>query len=324
VDTVAALLFSDAMMGENWAETAETDLKKMNTDKFGRPFKHPDSVVAWGMMYKAANRLSYRAALGVVNMIIRRHGLPEMSLSQFYGRAQEIAEKEMFTCDVTDARVLAYGTGDVPPKDGAVVAVDSTGMSLNKYGGWLAYVWKKVAKAGWVKLHVLADTDTNEVLSYVITDESCGDVSCIERLVELAQGAGHRPAKILADAAYDKISLWKKYAEEGIEFVANIKSSLLKKYKGGRVKSNGCPKRAAHIRFINKEGRDAWKALVGYGRRWKVECVFSDLKRKHGDMMRARDRYRMAAELFWIVRCHNRYKAIRASVASERKVKREV
>ena len=39
-----------------------------------------------------------------------------------------------------DGRILAFGRCEVTPSDEAIsVAVDSTGISLNKYGGWLAH-----------------------------------------------------------------------------------------------------------------------------------------------------------------------------------------
>ena len=308
-------LFEYELLEDSWTETPENDLRKMNENKFGRPFEHPDSVIEWGMAYRIANGRSYRRSVGAVNFFLEKRGNPPISLSQFYHRAQRLAETRMMTCDVTDARVLGYGACDVEPKNNVVVAVDSTGMSLNTHGGWLSYYWNMRAITGWVKLHVLIDTETNEILAYVITDESCGDVSCIEKLVELAAGAGHTIKRILADAAYDKIELWTKYWGAGIEFFANLRTSQLGKYAGGRVKSNGCPFRAAQIRIVAEKGRDAWKKLIGYGRRWKVECTFSDLKRMFGDVMRARDRYKMASELYWKIKCHNLYRSIRKVVA---------
>ena len=319
-DNDSAQIFEDLLPDDSWTEMAEKDVADMNKDKFGRPFEFSDRAVEWGMAYRAATGGSYRRALGAVNHFLRKHGHPEMSLTQFYDRAQTIAERAMCTCVVTDGRILAYGKGNVPPKTDVISAVDSTGESLNKYGGWLMHRWNMKKISGWIKLHTLIDTGTGEVLSFVITDESCGDVSCIELLVELAQEAGHKLKRILADAAYDKIKLWKKYWEMGIEYVVNIKSSLLGKFSGGRVRSGGCPFRAAQIRSIRENGRDQWKEAVGYGMRWKAECAFSDMKRMYGDTMRARDSSRMAAELYWIIRSHNLYKSIRAAVAGGRKI----
>ena len=60
---------------------------------------------------------------------------------------------------------------------------------------------------------------------------------------------------MLADAVYDKIDMWKKYWGMGIEYFANLRTSKLRKFAGGRVKSNGCPLRAAQIRIAAKRGK---------------------------------------------------------------------
>jgi hypothetical protein len=318
VDDAAMQMFECGIMDDGWTETVERDLEEMNRGKFGRPFVCSDSAIEWGMMYRAAAGTNYRRTVGAVNRLLRKNGHPEISLTQFYDRAQSLAGSRMHASDPDDERVLGYGTGEVVPEGDVVAAMDSTGESLGSHGGWMEYFWNMEKRTGWIKVHVITDTDTNEVLSYVITDESCGDISCADRLIGLAQGAGHRLKKLLGDASYDKIDLWNLCKRNGTEYCANIKSPQLGKHSGGYVRTNGCPQRAAHIRKILKVGRDKWKEDVGYGRRWKVECAFSDLKRMFGDVMRARTRHRMAAEIYWIIRCHNLYKCIRKVVTGER------
>lgn len=275
-------------------------------------------MIEWGMMYRAAEKKNYRRAAGAVNHRLRRSGYPEISLTQFYDRAQSLAERKIDP-DITDSRMLAYGAGEINADDTSIdVAADSTGMSLNKYGGWMRYFWNTEKVNGWIKVHVVVNVRTGEILAYVITDEDCGDVTCMEKLIDTAKEAGHDIAGIFADASYDKIELWKKYRSEGIEYRVNINSPQIKKYAGGKVRANGCPLRAAHIRMIIEIGRDAWKKEIGYGMRWKAECAFSDMKRMFGDIMRSRVRHRMAAEIYWIIRCHNLYKSIRRAFAEER------
>jgi hypothetical protein len=318
IDNDAMQAFESELLDEKWMETVENELHSMNDGKFGRPFRFSDSVIEWGMMYRAAEKKNYRRAAGALNCRLRKSGYPEISLTQFYDRAQSFAERKM-DLDMTDTRVLAYGTGEIEADDMKVeAAVDSTGMSLNKYGGWMRHFWNTETVSGWIKVHVVVNVHTGEILAYVVTDENCVDVTCMERLIDAAKGAGHDITGIFADAAYDKIELWKKYGSEGIEYRVNIKSPLIKKYAGGRVRANGCPLRAAHIRMIIEIGRDAWKKEIGYGMRWKVECAFSDMKRMFGDVMRSRVRHRMAAEIYWIIRCHNMYKSIRRAFATGR------
>lgn len=292
------------------------ELMRSNKGKVGAPFRHPDCIIGWIMRVKTMNRSSYRDAVGDVEDRLVALGLPPLSHNQLYERARILFDSLVKTTDVCDARVLAYGSFPSTTGCDVVAAVDSSGFSLNKYGGWLFHKWNLEPASGWVKFHAMVDVRTQEVLSYVITDESCGDKSCFERLVDSALQAGHRVTSLLADAAYDKLEHWKLCRSLGIRFIVNINSPLLGKFiRNGRVIAKGVPERAAHIRRIREIGREAWKKEVGYSNRWRVEGAFSDLKRRFGDIMRARERSNMAADLYWRVVDYNLYKGIRSALA---------
>lgn len=292
------------------------ELMQANSSKVGAPFRHPDCIIEWVMRVKAMNKSSYRDVVGDVEDRLLALGLPPLSHSQLYERSRVLFESAVKTTDVCDARVLAFGS--FPAEDGKDVtaAIDASGFSLNKYGGWIFHKWNMEPVTGWVKLHAMVDVETQILLSYVVTDESCGDQSCFARLVELAVQAGHNVTRLLADAAYDKLDNWRLCRTFHIDFVVNISSPLLGKYLWDRrVRSNGVPERAAHIRRIREIGRKAWKEEVGYPMRWRIEGAFSDLKRRFGDIMRARRRENMAADLYWRLVDYNEYKGIRSALA---------
>ncbi len=187
-------------------------------------------------------------------------------------------------------------------------------MSLNKYGGWLAYHWNKKPVTGWIKLHAAVDPDTNRILAYAVTDEGCGDVNILGPLVEDVVSAGHNVNKILADAAYDKKSYWSEYTAKKMDVVINIRSSQLEKNMPSHhldIRAHGCMPRAKEMMRIRDVGRDQWKQEVGYGRRWKVECTFSDIKCLFGDILRSRTRQIDVEETVAEVLLLNEYKGIR-------------
>ncbi len=167
---------------------------------------------------------------------------------------------------------------------------------------------------GWIKLHAAADPDTNRILAYAVTDESCGDVNILGPLVEDVTSAGHRVGKILADAAYDKKDYWNEYTARGIDVAINIKSSQLNRNvpdRPSRIVSHGSAARGREMRRILEIGRDGWKKERGYGRHWKVECTFSDAKRLFGDVLRSRTRQTDVEETVAKVVLLNEYKGIR-------------
>ncbi len=155
-----------------------------------------------------------------------------------------------------DDRILAFGKCGVRPLEEAITAaVDSTGLSLSKYGSWLTYRWNKKAYAGWIKLHAAVNVGTNEILAYAITDERMGDVSCLGLLMEMVFEGGHNVGGLLADAAYDKKDVWRKYDAEGIHVAINIKSPQLGKHapeNPSGIRSHGCTVRGRHIDAYSK------------------------------------------------------------------------
>jgi transposase len=131
------------------------------------------------------------------------------------------------------------------------------------------------------------------------------------RLMDLLAEGGHDVVKVLADAAYDDRDNWNAMRERGIDFKANIKKSCTGKFKG-------CSARGLLALRRGEIGEQAWKLEIGYGRRWKVECTFSDLKRLFGFMLNARLKKWMAFEVYWRIRAHNVYKGMLMELREEK------
>ena len=275
---------------------------------------YSDALIAWIVLLRTVLKTSYRLMLGIANSFITKAGLPAISLTQLFDRCTSIGLNIG-----SEGRFLAFGAGNVPPKPYRItVALDATGISLNKYGGWLAHRWNMKKASGWIKLHVAVDVSTNEILAFVVTDESVGDISCTDKLMDLVMAAGHDVGKLLADAGYDSKANWNRYLGMGMGVCINIRSSQVNdrfrptgRYKG---RSYGCVARGNAIRRINMIGRDQWKKENDYGMRWKVECTFSDLKRILMDILRARTRWNCVQETLNKVLAHNMYKNIRVQL----------
>ena len=310
LDTGAMEEFGRRLFEIGWDVGHLADIRSMNDGKVGHPFVYSNALILWIVMLRTVLKISYRLVLGIANVFIKKAGLPPISLTQLFDRCNS-AERNVHS----EGRFLAFGTGNVVPKDHKItVALDATGISLKKYGGWLAHKWNMKKTTGWVKLHAAVDVDTNEILAFVITDESVGDNSCTGKLMELVMAGGHDVGKLLADAGYDSKENWRKYTEMGMEVCINIKSMQLKKQMptgNNHIRSHGCMPRGMQMNRILEIGRDEGKKEMGYGMRWKVECTFSDLKRILMDILRAKTRWNCVQETLNMVLAHNTYKNIR-------------
>lgn len=316
VENKSRELFVSKLDENPWAEVYDEELRVMNAGKKGAPFRIPDSVIRDAMMRFAADGKGYRDVAAKMSLELKKRGFPSISYSQLKKRSDRlkvhIMHNEAFCC-----RLIAYGSGGVTPDPDTplTVAIDSTGMSPDPASGWMAYHWDKKQVRGWYKLHVAVDVDSNRVLSYAVSTEFYGDNRAFDTLMDIVLSDGHDVEMVYADAAYDAKDNWNGMKDMGIGFIANIRGCLdPSKRNASTGKAKGCMERAKHIRIILEDGRDAWKDLVEYGKRWKVESTFSDMKRMFGDTIRARGPGAVANVFYWIIRALNLYKECRIEV----------
>jgi len=305
VDNNAPVRFAEELIFEGFGMMIIADIE--HHDRAGRPREYPDSMVIWGMKIMYAFKQGYRVTVGVMKGILKRTGIGCISVSQFYHRAKEIFLNET-SKEITDARILARGIANVVPTGRKItMAVDSTGVRPSSAGEWLAKTYDMKKKTGWIKFHAAVNVDTNEILAFVITTENCGDNTCFMMLVRMVLAAGHDVDAIYADAAYDAKDNW-RLANEGIRFISNIRKDATGKF-------GSCAPRGLQALRRNEIGTEAWKIEIGYGRRWKVECTFSDFKRMLSETLRSRDQRMMVAEIYWKVLTFDQYKGVRKELS---------
>lgn len=285
-----------------------------NDSKVGAPFRVPDCVIEWGAKKVVRDGIGYRTVAAILNARLSDLGFPGLSYSQFFKRMGRL-RIDQCSVDVTDARVLAYGAGAVPGPGPVVGVMDSTGVTPDPPSGWRVYHWDLGSVRGWYKVHTLVDADSGEILSYVLTEPTYNDGLAFDRLYDLAVARGHRFSKIMADAAYDSKAHWNRMREEGVEFIANLSGCLDQKRRNASSgKAKGCSTRAVHVKKVIEVGVKEWKKDVGYGRRWRVEATYGDLKRRFGETLRARAPERIRIYIHWLIVCFNQFKAIRKSM----------
>jgi hypothetical protein len=195
----------------------------------------------------------------------------------------------------------AYRASAGTPEDARerIAAADSTGIKVSMRGQWMREKWK--VHKGWLKLHLLTDVRTNEILSFSVTDERSGDPGQMLDLVDGAMADGHRVVKVLGDGAYDVRYIWTGMKERRIEFVPHIRN-------GASGKSRGCTVRGTQVRNRDVIGDEEWKKINGYNMRRKVESAISDYKRMFGESVSSKTIGRMIKEITRNIECFNQMK----------------
>ena len=172
------------------------------------------------------------------------------------------------------------------------VVIDSTGIKVYGEGEWKTRQHGISKRRTWRKLHLAVDEATGEILSSVVTDNSCHDSEVLGELLDEIEGPIFQ---VDADGAYDTACCY-DYIDER-DAVAGIPAQRNAKiWFHGNRKSPRHP-RDENLRKIRLVGRKKWKRVINYHRRSLAETTMFRLKTAFGGKVSSRKIDRQTNEL---------------------------
>jgi hypothetical protein len=262
-------------------EHHEEELKAVNRGKNGRPYQMAASYIQVLATVRYLYQMPYRQLEGFTRTLHRL--VPSLPTGDYSGLRRRI-----LTLPVDPYHDLKETNEPVS------IAVDSTGIKVQKAGGWMER--KHGKKKRYVKLHFAVNTETHEVVAMEISTDDVHDVKALPGLVEEAEG-NVRVAKVYGDGAYDSGEVYDLLEAKGIE-------PIIKPRSNARL-GTGPPARRRTVSQIRELGYEAWARITGYGRRWAVETSYSTFKRLFGELSLARSFESIARELAGKVALYN-------------------
>ena len=257
------------------------ELKTMNTHKRGPHYRMAASYIQLLSAVRYLYQMPYRQLEGFTRSL---HTLvPALPTGDYSGLRRRI-----LSLPVDPYHDLKETNEPVS------IAVDSTGIKVEKAGGWIERRHGK--KKRYVKLHFAVNTVTHEVVAMEVSTDDVHDVKALPGLVEGA-GRNVRVARLLGDGAYDSGEVYDLLEAKGIE-------PVIKPRRNARLGA-GPPARRRAVSQIRDLGYDAWARITGYGRRWAVETAYSTFKRLFGELSLARGLEGIARELVGKVALYN-------------------
>jgi hypothetical protein len=167
-----------------------------------------------------------------------------------------------------------------------VIAVDSSGVSVHKCGGWVERLYGE--KKRYVKVHFAVDVRTKEVLAMDVTTDDTHDSEVLPNLI--LDASRHRLiSEACMDGAYDSIKSYRLLKRMGVK-------PIIKPRRNARI-DRGPPERRDSVMTLKALGEGEWGRMMGYGRRWAAETAFSTFKRLYGEYSMARNMENIAKEL---------------------------
>jgi transposase len=253
----------EVVLDLSWLRSWNNELKTMNANKRGRPYRFPRSLIRFIAFARDVWRLGLRQAEGLLRVLGSIFNFEAPDYTTLWRREIVDELEELVT----------------PKADDHVLAVDSSGLSVTTRGEYLAHRYQ--VRRGFVKLHAAVDTVTGAVVAATATDGRSGDGQRLPSLVgEATERLDGRVTTVLADGAYDSRANIDFLHEHEIEAVMRMRRNANAKRRGGSAA------RPLAVKERNILGEKYWRFVHGYGRRWAVESAFSAIKRTLGEAQR--------------------------------------
>ena len=149
----------------------EKDLKAANRHKEGAPFLYAEGMIMAAAALRTAFMLKYRQLSGMLGEMLK--GADSPCYTTIFRRMQkldvDIAENIITVRDKTCNLVMI---------------ADATGLKQHNRGEWIRKKWK--VRRGFVKMHLMVDADTKQVLAVSVTSDAVGDSTELPALLEEA------------------------------------------------------------------------------------------------------------------------------------------
>ena len=151
-------------------KNSDADLAKMNRKKNGHPFTYSETLIVSIAIIRTVCSLSYRVCEGLAQEALGKGNAPDFTTLQ--RRINKI-----------DTTLVNGHSGMARGKTTTVrIIPDGTGMTPGNRGEWIRKTHK--LRRGFIRLSVMIDQDTREILAFRISDEKTGDMPQLKGLID--------------------------------------------------------------------------------------------------------------------------------------------
>ncbi len=254
----------EILIGFDVIDSWDTELKEMNKDKVGEPFRYPDTFLLLLGYAKVYFHLPYRQTEGIAQ-------------GHAKGKVPSIPDYTTINRRINrlDIKIKEDDKSKEFEDEYITIAIDSTGIKVTNRGQWMKDKWN-VRKKGYLKIHIAVNIKTKKILSMKVTDEHVHDSKPLPGLVENIIKSNKIIGKLFADGAYDNNDIFRCLGDNGILPCIKVRKNSRVRLKKGHILRNLSV-------LSQRNDLQKWKDSVSYGKRWIVETVFSCIKRMFGE-----------------------------------------
>ena len=281
----------------NAAQTSEKDTLKALLGDLCATI--PQAPYAFGRPSLPMSDMVYTAALKVYSGFSSRRFNCDVEEAQRKGHidvAPSFASvnRTIANPDLTPILESLIGQSAAPLREvESQFAVDSSGFSICRFDRWFDHKWgKEKSRRQWLKAHIAVGTKTNIVTAIKITQSNVADITEFTELVDKTSEY-FNVKEVSADKAY--------LSEKNLRHIEAGGAKPFIPFKLNTTGRGSAMWRRLYANFILHE--ETFKAH--YHRRSNVETVFSMVKGKFGDSVRAKSETGQVNEILLKFLCHN-------------------
>lgn len=176
------------------------------------------------------------------------------------------------------------------PGEPVCLLVDSTGVKVAGQGEWNVRQHGVQGRRTWIKVHLMTDAETGEIVALDVTPPTEGDSPVMEKLVS---GLDLKGVTTIGDGAYDSKRCYQAVHAAGGQHLAPPKTGAVR----WNSKVPAFKQRNRHLDNMHLVGRKAWKAWAGYHRRSAVESAMHRFKWITGERALSRSLANLKVEI---------------------------
>jgi hypothetical protein len=276
-------------------------LKEQNYNKEGAKFKYSDLLIETILYIKYFFNIDFRKTMSFLKIFKKMIKFPVPDYTTLSRRQSRL---NVFLKNISKKRKTLR------------VAIDGSGFSKTNRAEWLRLVHKKGkigTRNGFVKVVIVADVDTKEILDIQIFDDSTGENKCTKQAIENTIKNKNQTIDVFfGDGAYDSYENFHMLNDLNIKPVISVRKNSRRTLLESKVLQRRRNLNKINIntkyrtKVVNEQLKDKnkWKKDNDYGMRWAVEGVFSSLKRRFGDCVVSK-RKNVAKELMLKANLYN-------------------
>lgn len=277
------------------------DLRKLNKEKFGRPYEYTNAVILAAYSLKCLFRFGYRQIGGLVKDIstyIKKCAVPDFRT--IWWRIKKMGVQNFrVTKRISEGKIE--------------VTIDSTGLKSTSAGEYMTYRYGKIKD--WIKFHLVTGVESLDILNVRVTKSRFHDS---RKLIEMVDPIASNISCIYGDGAYDSNKIFEYISRK--EMYPNIPVHLTASKKCSKSRRRAVIEQLGlhgergtrdiicnYTKEYRKSNQEKWRKERHHGRRWSIETVISSFKQMFGESVSARKFNMIQRELNMKVLLYNQF-----------------